>query len=148
MVLGTKGSGQGHETMYKQMLFSMLGIDTDDATFVDGDTAQIGEGNGTFGSRSTFMGGSALRLAADQVIEKGKVIASHVLEASAGDIEFDKGDFTIGGTDRSVSIQEIAKIAHTPSKLPDGVEPGLSETSFFKRRHRPFPTGVTSVRWK
>ena len=112
MVLGTKGSGQGHETMYKQMLFSMLGIDTDDATFVDGDTAQIGEGNDV---RLTIdiYGRSALRLAADQVIEKGKVIASHVLEASAGDIEFDKGDFTIGGTDRSVSIQEIAKIAHT-----------------------------------
>ena len=87
MVLGTKGSGQGHETMYKQMLFSMLGIDTDDATFVDGDTDQINEGNGTFGSRSTFMGGSALRLASDQVIEKGKLIASHILEAAAGDID-------------------------------------------------------------
>ena len=141
MVLGTKGSGQGHETMYKQMLFSMLGIDTDDATFVDGDTAQIGEGNGTFGSRSTFMGGSALRLAADQVIEKGKVIASHVLEASAGDIEFDKGNFTIGGTDRSVTIQEIAKIAHAPSDLPDGVEPGLSETSRFETEAPTFPNG-------
>ena len=141
MVLGTKGSGQGHETMYKQMLFSMLGIDTDDATFIDGDTEQIGEGNGTFGSRSTFMGGSALRLAADQIIEKGKVIAAHVLEAAESDIELDDGNFTIGGTDRSVTIQEIARIANTPSELPEGVEAGLSETSHFETEAPTFPNG-------
>ena len=118
----------------------MLGIDTDDATFVDGDTPNR-RGERDVRLTLNIYGRERAQARCDQVIEKGKVIASHVLEASAGDIEFDKGDFTIGGTDRSVSIQEIAKIAHTPSRLPDGVEPGLSETSHFQTEAPTFPNG-------
>ncbi|MEK9676984.1 MAG: xanthine dehydrogenase family protein molybdopterin-binding subunit [Rhodospirillaceae bacterium] len=140
-VIGTKGSGQGHDTMYKQMLYTKLGIDTNDATFVDGDTDQIDQGGGTFGSRSTFMGGSALYLAADKVIEKGVKIAAHVMEAAETDIEFADGSFTIAGTDLSMSITEVAKAAHDPAKLPAGMEVGLEGSDVFKTPAPTFPNG-------
>lgn len=141
LIMGTKGSGQGHETMYKQMVHSMLGLDTDDISFVDGDTGQIDSGNGTFGSRSTFMGGSAINQSADKIIEKAKVIAGHVLEAATSDIEFTDGNFVIAGTDRSISLKEIAKSAFEEGKLPPDMAPGLEATETYKTNYPTFPNG-------
>src|SRR5204862_6160470 len=94
VLLGTKNQGQGHETMYKQIVFERLGLDPSDVQFVDGDTDRVAFGMGTNGSRSTVIGGSAMWRAADRIIEKGKTIASHLLEAPASDIEFANGQFT------------------------------------------------------
>ncbi len=141
LVTGTKGSGQGHETMFKQMLASKLGLDKDKVSFIDGDTDKIALGGGTFGSRSTFMGGSAIMLAADKIIEKGKLIAGHVLEAGESDIHFADGSFTIAGTDRSLSLDEVVKAAFNPGKLPPDMEVGLYETAVFKTPAPTFPNG-------
>ena len=94
LLLGTKNHGQGHETMFKQILHEKLGIDPDDVQFIDGDTDRVAFGMGTNGSRSTVIGGSALFFAADKMIAKGKRIAAHLLEAGEQDIEFAEGNFT------------------------------------------------------
>ena len=128
IVAGTKDFGQGHSTVYKQMVYSKLGIDTDKMVFKDGDTDDLSFGHGSFGSRSMFMGGSALFNAANQIIEKGKEIAAHVLEAALGDINFENGKFTIVGTDKSLTIEEVAELANSNQNLPEGMETGLFET--------------------
>ena len=141
LVTGTKASGQGHETMFKQMLASKLGLESANVTFIDGDTDKIAVGGGTFGSRSTFMGGSAIMLAADKIIEKGKKIAGHIMEAGESDIGFADGTFTIAGTDRSVSLDDVVKAAFVPAKLPADMEVGLYETAVFKTPAPTFPNG-------
>ncbi len=145
ILAGTKDQGQGHDTMYKQLLSHRLGIDTDDMRFVDDDTDKISLGNGTFGSRSAVIGGAALYLAADKIIEKGKKIAAHILEAAEADIEFANGSFAIAGTDRAVPIKEVAKTAFIPMKLPKDMEPGLYENGAFQLEAPNFPNGCHAV---
>lgn len=145
ILAGTKDQGQGHDTMYKQLLSHRLGMDTDDMRFVDDDTDKIVFGNGTFGSRSAVIGGAALYMAADKVIEKGKKIAAHILEAAESDIEFADGNFTVAGTDLSLPIKEIAKTAFVPMKMPKGVEPGLFETGSFQLEVPNFPNGCHAI---
>ena len=99
--MGTKAQGQGHETMFKQILNERLGIDPKDVQYIDGDTDRVAFGMGTNGSRSTVLGGSALFMAAGKVIEKGKKLAGHLLEAGEQDIEFADGNFTVKGTDKT-----------------------------------------------
>jgi carbon-monoxide dehydrogenase large subunit len=142
---GTKDQGQGHDTMYKQLLSDKLGIDTDDVRLVDGDTDKVTYGLGTFGSRSAIIGGSALHVAADKIIEKGTKIAAQVLEAAEADITFEDGQFRIAGTDRSLDVQEIAKIAYNPIRMPKGIEPGFAETGTFDLLQTTFPNGCHGV---
>ena len=97
--MGTNNQGQGHETRFKQILIERLGIDPNDVQYIDGDTDLVAFGIGTNGSRSTVIGGSALSMAADKIIAKGKKIAAHLLEAAEPDIEFADGNFTVAGTD-------------------------------------------------
>ena len=141
IVAGTKDFGQGHSTVYKQMVYSKLGIDTDKMVFKDGDTDDLSFGHGSFGSRSMFMGGSALFNAANQIIEKGKEIAAHVLEAALGDINFENGEFTIVGTDKSLTIEEVAELANSNQNLPEGMETGLFETGIYEASAPTFPNG-------
>src|SRR5262245_60674670 len=91
VLLGAKSQGQGHETMFKQLVHDRLGLHPDDIRYVEGDTDRVAFGVGTFGSRTTAIGGSALWVAADKLIVKGKRIAAHLLEASEPDIEFAAG---------------------------------------------------------
>src|SRR5690606_31114518 len=123
LTVGTFNHGQGHETAFAQILSEKLGVPFDGIDFKQGDTAFVAFGNGTGGSRSSQMGGVATARAADQVIEKAKRIAAHALEAAEADIEFDDGRFTVAGTDLQVSIQEVARMALDPGKLPEGMEP-------------------------
>ena len=113
LLMGSKNQGQGHETTFKQVLNEKLGLDPATVQYIDGDTDRVAFGIGTNGSRSTVIGGSALWLAADKVIAKGKRIAAHLLEAADPDIEFavssDGGNFSVAGTDRRVSITDVAK---------------------------------------
>ncbi len=142
LLMGTKGQGQGHETTFKQILAERLGIDPAEVQFIDGDTDRVAFGMGTNGSRSTVLGGSALWLAADKVVDKGKKIAAHLLEAAADDITFADGRFTVAGTDRAVALKDVVKAAFTPTKMPRGLEGGLYETGTFAASSDTFPNGT------
>ncbi len=142
VIAGTTDQGQGHTTMYKQVISEQLGIDEDMITVVEGDTDSQAAGGGTGGSRVSVMGTNAARLAGDGVIEKGKVIAGHILEAAAADIEFANGAFTVAGTDKSVSLPDVAKAAFDPTNLPDGVDPGLEEYATYDGKAANYPNGT------
>ena len=110
--------------------------------YIDGDTDRVAFGMGTNGSRSTVLGGSALFMAAEKVIKKGKMLAGHLLEAGEQDIDFADGNFTVKGTDRSVSLKEVAKAAFNPAKWPkSGFEGGLYENATFKGEKDTYPNG-------
>jgi aerobic carbon-monoxide dehydrogenase large subunit len=139
--MGTKNQGQGHETIFKQILHERLALDPGDVRYIDGDTDRVAFGMGTMGSRSTVIGGSALWMAADKVIAKGKKIAARLLEAAEADIAFADGSFRVAGTDRAVAIKEVARAAFLPAQLPPGLEPGLYETGTFVPKPDTWPNG-------
>jgi carbon-monoxide dehydrogenase large subunit len=123
--VGTDAQGQGHETMYSQYVNEFLGLPLEDIRIIASDTDVVARARGTFGSRSSCVGGAALKETADIVIEKGRRIAAHVLEAAAGDIEFADGVFRVAGTDRRLGIFDVARTAYRIGALPPGMEPGL-----------------------
>jgi carbon-monoxide dehydrogenase large subunit len=139
--MGSKNQGQGHETTFKQILSEKLGIDPRDIQYIDGDTDRVAFGIGTNGSRSTVIGGSALWMAADKIIAKGKRLAAHLLEAAEADIEFTEGTFAVAGTDRSLSLGDIAKAAFRANNLPPGLEGGFYETGTFSPDDFTYPNG-------
>jgi carbon-monoxide dehydrogenase large subunit len=142
LLMGTKNQGQGHETMFKQILHERLGIDPTDVQFIDGDTDRVAFGMGTNGSRSTVLGGSALFLAAGKVIEKGRKLAGHLLEAGEQDIDFANGNFTVKGTDKTVSLKQVAMAAFNPTRWPkSGFEGGLYENATFLGEKDTYPNG-------
>ena len=141
LLMGTKSQGQGHETTFKQVLHERLGLAPDAVRYIDGDTDRVAFGTGTMGSRSTVVGGSALWLAADKVIAKGKRIAAHLLEAAEADLVFADGRFRVTGTDRGVTVTEVARAAFQPAQLPPGLEPGLYETGTFVPTQDTWPNG-------
>ena len=122
---GTQSSGQGHETMYALMLAEWLAVPFDKVRMFQGDTDRVLFGRGTFAERSATMGGSALRLAADDLIEKGKRFAGWMLEVSAADIEFRDGRFGIAGTDRTVTLTELARRCYAAADMPPELGVGL-----------------------
>ena len=142
LMVGTKSQGQGHETMYRQVAATRLGLAQEDLRVIEGDTDAVAFGAGSFGSRSAAIGSTALWLAADKVIAKGKRIAAHLLEAADADIAFEKGRFSIAGTDRGVSIKEVARAAFAFATLPRGIEPGLFESATFSPVQETFPNGT------
>jgi carbon-monoxide dehydrogenase large subunit len=139
--MGTKNQGQGHETIFRQILHERLGIDPADVRYIDGDTDRVAFGMGSMGSRSTVIGGTALWMAADKVIAKGKKIAAKMLEAAEADITFEDGRFGVVGTDRRVDLKQVARSAFQPAQLPPGVEPGLFETGTFVPKNDTWPNG-------
>jgi carbon-monoxide dehydrogenase large subunit len=141
MLMGTKTHGQGHETSFKQILHEKLGIDPNDVQFIDGDTDRVAFGMGSNGSRSMVTGGSALTLAADKIIAKGKKLAAHLLEAAEQDIAFADAAFTVVGTDRRVTLKQVAMAAFQPARLPPGIEPGLYENATYAPKLNTFPNG-------
>ncbi|HEX9522292.1 MAG TPA: xanthine dehydrogenase family protein molybdopterin-binding subunit [Reyranella sp.] len=143
LLMGTKNQGQGHETMFKQILNERLGIDPNDVQYIDGDTDRVAFGMGTNGSRSTVLGGSALFMAAGKVIEKGKKLAGHMLEAGEQDIEFADGIFKVAGTDKSVSLKQVAMAAFNPTRWPKngGFEGGLYENATYLGQKDTYPNG-------
>jgi carbon-monoxide dehydrogenase large subunit len=139
---GTHSHGQGHETTMAQLVADQLGVSVANVDIVHGDTAKIPFGMGTYGSRSLAVGGSAMVKAMDKIIAKGKKIAAHLLEASADDIEFKDGKFTVAGTDRAKTFGEIALTAYVPHNYPiEELEPGLDETAFYDPKNFTFPGG-------
>src|SRR6185312_3391724 len=141
VLMGSKNQGQGHETMFKQIVNDRLGLDPHEVQYIDGDTDRVAFGIGTMGSRSTVIGGSALTIAADKVIAKAKRIAAHLLEAAEADIAFADGRFAVVGTDRALTLKQVAMAAFQPARLPPGLEPGLYETGTFTPKQDTFPNG-------
>jgi carbon-monoxide dehydrogenase large subunit len=142
LAVGTKSQGQGHETMYRQIAIERLGLAPEDLRFIEGDTDSVAWGAGTGGSRSAAVGGTALWLAADKIVAKGKRIAAHLLEAADADIAFSAGRFNIAGTDRGLSMKEVARAAFAFGNLPKGMEPGLFEHATFTPAQETFPNGT------
>jgi len=100
------------------MVSDWLGVPADKIRLVQADTDEVAIGRGTYASRSMMVGGSALRAASDEVIERGKRFAAHFLEADAADITFADGNFTIAGTDRTMPLEQIAQMSFIPVGLP------------------------------
>ncbi len=150
---------QGHATTFAQVLTEKLGVPFERIRLVQGDSDQLVIGGGTGGSRSAMLSGTAIAQASDKVIEHGKQIAAHVLEASAGDIEFKAGRFVIAGTDRSIGIMELAAAF---ARRPDAARrrahlarrharhrsrsPAPSRTAFMSPRWRSRPTPASPAR--
>ena len=141
--LGTHNHGQGHETAFSQILSQSLGIGIENIKIVEGDTAAVPVGTGTFGSRSIAVGGSALHVAAGKIIAKGRRIAAHLLEAAHADVGFRDGFFEVSGTDRRLSFAQVAGAAYVPHNYPhDVLEPGLDENAFYDPPNFAFSNGA------
>jgi carbon-monoxide dehydrogenase large subunit len=125
IITGTMDFGMGHATTYAQILSDQLGIPFDCIRMIEGDSDRMSFGGGSGGSRSVMFVGAALSESSKIVIERGKQIASHVLEASASDIEYKAGRFVIAGTDRSIGLLELAARLRSGTKLPEGVPTSL-----------------------
>jgi carbon-monoxide dehydrogenase large subunit len=141
VIPGSISHGQGHETMYKILLSHRLGLDEADIRVTHSDTDLAPDGGGTYASRTAVLGGNAAAMAADKVIAKARKIAAHALEAAEADIEFADASFRVVGTDRAVSLQEVAASAYVPSRLPQGLETGLYEVASFSPEVPNFPNG-------
>jgi carbon-monoxide dehydrogenase large subunit len=115
IVAGTHSHGQGHATTYAQLVCEWLGVPFENIRLIQGDTDAVAFGRGTYASRSAMLGGSALKGAADAIIEKAKDMAAHLMEASPKDIEFQAGRFTVVGTDRSLPLTEVARAFFRPA---------------------------------
>jgi carbon-monoxide dehydrogenase large subunit len=141
--LGTHNHGQGHATSFAQILSDRLGVPLAKIDIVEGDTAAVPYGTGTFGSRSIAVGGSALDRAAMKIVAKGKKIAAHLFEAAEGDIEFARGAFRVAGTDRALGLAEVARAAYVPHNYPlERLEPGLVESAFYDPPNFAFSNGA------
>lgn len=111
---GTHSHGQGHATVFAQLVHEWLGVPLEDIRYVQGDTAQVPMGRGTYGARSAIVGGNALKAASDAIIAKGKQLAAALMEADAADIEFKDGQYRVVGTDKAITITDVAKAAYAP----------------------------------
>lgn len=141
VLVGTMSNGQGHVTAYAQIVAEMLGLPIEQVDVFQGDTDRIRHGQGTGGSRSLVMGGSAVHGATRTVIDKARAIAGHLLETAEADLDFADGVFSIVGTDRRVTFRDVAATAHDPARLPPGMAPGLDAENRFKVSGYTYPNG-------
>jgi carbon-monoxide dehydrogenase large subunit len=140
---GSHSHGQGHETTFAQLAADELQVPFEDVEIVHGDTAQIPFGMGSYGSRSTAVGGAAIHLSTQKIKEKGKKIAAHLLEANEADIDYVDGKFAVKGSPaRNKAWGEVALMAYLAHNLPKGLEPGLEATSFWDPPNFVFPFGT------
>ncbi len=143
VVTGTSPHGQGHVTSWSQITADALGVDVDDVEVLHSDTAIAPYGRDTYGSRSLAVGGVALHLACEKVVEKGKKLAAHMLEAAEGDLDFEAGRFSVAGSpDQNVTIQDVASAAYLADNLPDGMEPVLDADHVFDPPNFTWPYGT------
>ncbi len=141
ILAGSINCGQSHETIYKQIVCGRLGLDPDEVQYIWGDTDKVSFGHGTGGSRSATMGGSAVFLATEKIVTKAKRIAAHLMEVPADDVAIEDGVFAAKGSNRTMTIKDIAKEAVKPASLPDGMEPGLISTAVHVSKANNFPNG-------
>ena len=141
--IGSSPHGQGEETTFAQIVAGELGVSPDDVKVVHGDTDNTPMGWGTYGSRTTAVGGAALALTARKIKEKCKVIAAHLLEAAVEDMEYEDGNFFVKGSpENGKTIQDIALMANVSWNMPEGVESGLEASTFYDPPNFVFPYGA------
>ncbi|WP_428670713.1 xanthine dehydrogenase family protein molybdopterin-binding subunit [Reyranella sp.] len=138
LITGTQHIGQGHETTFPQILAHRLGVANEKIHLRQGDTDLIPFGGGHGSSRATYMGGTAMWRASDEIIQKGTALAADMLEASEADIRFEDGRFVVSGTDRAVGLLEVAALGREKGKP-------LDTYHFWKREHLTFPNGTHVV---
>ena len=143
VVTGTTPHGQGHETSWSMIVADKLGISTDDIEVLHSDTAISPYGMDTYGSRSLSVGGTAVWLATEKVIDKARAIAAHQLEVAEDDVVFEGGTFSVKGSpDKAMPLAGVAFEAFTAHNLPDGMEPNLEASSHFDPPNFTFPFGT------
>jgi len=143
VMVGAHSHGQGHETVFAQIVATKFGVPEMSVEIVHGDTAKIPFGMGSYGSRSLAVCGVAIDKAMDKIIAKGKKIAAHMLEAGEGEITFGEGLFTVQGSNKAKTFAEIAFSAYVPHNYPlETLEPGLEETAFYDPANFTYPAGA------
>jgi carbon-monoxide dehydrogenase large subunit len=138
---GSNSQGQGHETVFKQLVCDRLGLDPREAQYIQGDTDQVFYGEGTGGSRSATLAGSAFHLATEKVVTKARAIAAHMLKVEENDLKFDEGVFSTNKTNRTLTVKEIATAANDLANLPKDMEPGLFATAVYVAPVNNYPNG-------
>ncbi len=139
---GTHSHGQGHATVFAQLVHEIVGVPFDSIRYVQGDTAQVAIGRGTYGARSATVGGNALKAAADTIIEKGKPMASALMEADVADLEFNDGRYRVAGTDKSIAIADVAKAFYAPmGPLTEKFGVGLEASGSYSANPPSHPNG-------
>jgi carbon-monoxide dehydrogenase large subunit len=138
---GSINQGQGHETAFKQIVCDKLGLDPEEVTYIQGDTDQVFFAEGTGGSRSATMSGSAFTLAAQKIETKAKAIAAHMFQVGVDDINFADGVFSSKKTNRTLHIKDIAKDSLDPKNLPANMEAGLVATAIYSGKTASYPNG-------
>jgi carbon-monoxide dehydrogenase large subunit len=141
IITGTLDYGQGHASPFAQVLCDRLGVPFDKVRLLQGDSDQLIAGGGTGGSKSMMASGAAIVEASAICIEQGRQAASHVLEATAADIEFERGRFSIAGTDRGIGIMDLAAQLRTVPSLPEGVPASLDVQHIHEAAPSAFPNG-------
>ena len=140
---GSSPHGQGEETTFSQIVAEEFGIPMENILVIHGDTDSTPEGRGTYGSRTTAVGGSAVYTAVQRLKEKMKQIASHMLEASASDVTLEDGKFFVAGSpQKAVTFTEVAATANLSNTLHPGIEPGLETTAFWEPAALTYPFGT------
>jgi len=139
---GSHSHGQGHETTFAQVVADRMGIPLEDVEIIHGDSESVAFGMGTYGSRSLAVGGSAIVLSIDKVLEKGAKIAAHLLEANADDLDYSGGKWTVKGTDKSIAFGDVSLTAYVPHNYPEDLEPGLDFSSFYDPANFTYPFGA------
>jgi carbon-monoxide dehydrogenase large subunit len=138
---GSNSQGQGHETVFKQLVCDRLGINPNEAYYVQGDTEEVFFGEGTGGSRSSSLAGSAFHLATEKIVTKARAIAAHILQVAESDLKYDEGVFSSTATNRTLTVKEIAIASLEPKNLPKDMEPGLVATSIYSAPVANYPNG-------
>lgn len=141
IVAGTLSHGQGHATAYAQLVAEWLGISFHNIRLLQGDTHQVPIGRGTYAARSSLVAVTALRSAADKVIERGKKMAAHLLETAIEDIAFTNGRFAVTGTDREISLPDVVQAFYKSSRLAAEFGVGLDVAGFLSSDEHNFPNG-------
>jgi len=142
---GTHSHGQGHATVFAQLVHEFLGVPFESIRYVQGDTAQVQFGRGTYGARSAVVGGSSLKYAADAIIAKAKPMAAAMMEADAGDIEFKDGNFKVAGTDKAIPLIEVAKASFAPMGPMTKFGIGLEGSGSYSPEPPSHPNGAHAV---
>jgi carbon-monoxide dehydrogenase large subunit len=137
---GSHAHGQGHDTVFSQLVNEYLGVEPGAVRLVQGDTDLTPKGSiGTFGSRSSMMGGAGLKASCEQIIAKGAKIAAHLMQAEPDAVTFSQGVYRAGASE--VTFTEVAIAAWDATRIPEGMTPGLDEGHLFQREAENFPNG-------
>ena len=141
LTTGTQSTGQGHETSFPQIISDLLGVPFECIRYRHGDTGLISKGGGHSSSRATYMGGTAIFLAIEKIIEKGLPLAANALETAESDITFTDGEYRVAGTDLAIDIRSIARMARDSGMRSETGDVGLDTPQEFEREFKTFPNG-------